>query len=120
MKIRFGYEIAYDSGPGVPMVVMLTAQPNATQRIIRSDLLHIAPDLSATYYIDGFGNTCARFVCRGGTVALEADGLIEDSGIPEKTAFEALEVPVESLPHDVLSYLLGSRYCETDLLMDEA
>jgi transglutaminase-like putative cysteine protease len=120
MKISIGYEIAYDSAPGVPMIVMLTAQPNATQRIIRSDGLHIAPDLPTTYYKDGFGNTCARLVCVGGTVTLKADGLIEDSGFPEAAVLNAPEVPVESLANDALSYLLGSRYCETDLLIDEA
>ncbi|MGA2563366.1 MAG: transglutaminase family protein [Steroidobacteraceae bacterium] len=120
MLIRFGYDIAYDSAPGVLMVVMLAAQPNATQRIVRSDELYVAPSLSPTYHIDGFGNTCARFVCRGGAVTLKADGLIEDSGVPEAAVLDALEVPVESLPSEVFSYLLGSRYCETDLLMNEA
>jgi transglutaminase-like putative cysteine protease len=120
MKIRFGYEIAYNSAAGVPMLVMLTAQPSATQRIVRSDGLHIAPDLHPAYYLDGFGNTCARFVCRGGALTLQADGLIEDSGLPEAAVLDALEVPLESLPNDALSYLLGSRYCETDLLMDNA
>ena len=120
MQIRFGYEIAYDSAPGVPMVVMLAAQPNPTQRIVRSDALHVTPGLSPAHYIDAFGNPCARFVCRGGTVTLKADGLIEDSGLPEAAVLDAREVPVESLPYDVLSFLLGSRYCETDLLMNEA
>jgi len=120
MKIRFGYEIAYNSAAGVPMVVMLTAQPSATQRIVRSDKLHIAPDLHPAYHLDGFGNTCARFVCRGGDLTLQADGLIEDSGSPEPAVLDALEVPLESLPNDALSYLLGSRYCETDLLGDKA
>ena len=30
------------------------------------------------------------------------------------------ETPVEELPDDVLGYLLGSRYCETDHLSDLA
>ena len=33
---------------------------------------------------------------------------------------EAQQLCVESLPDEVLVYLLGSRYCETDILMEQA
>jgi transglutaminase-like putative cysteine protease len=120
MKIRFGYDIAYNSFPGVPMVVLLSAQPNSTQRLLRSDQITIEPHLPTTAYVDAFGNTCTRFICPPGPIRLRADGVIEDSGLPEAAFFGAYEVPVGCLPADTLIYLLGSRYCETDLLMGEA
>ena len=120
MKIRFGYEISYNSVHGIPMVVMLRAQPNSGQRIIQADDMVIEPDCPQTSYVDPFGNTCTRLVCPGGTVTLRADGLLEDSGKPEAAVLSAAEVPVAHLPTDTLQYLLSSRYCETDLLMTEA
>jgi transglutaminase-like putative cysteine protease len=120
MKIRFGYEIEYDSFAGVPMVVLLSAQPNTQQRLVQSDALMTEPHLASTTYMDAFGNTCRRFICPAGTVRLRADGILEDSGVPEAAVCDAQEVPVADLPPDALQYLLGSRYCETDLLMSEA
>ena len=45
---------------------------------------------------------------------------IRDSGHPDTTAPFAPQHPVQDLPYDTLRYLLGSRYCETQLLSDEA
>jgi transglutaminase-like putative cysteine protease len=120
MKIRIGYDIAYSSLAGVPMVVLLSAQTNASQRVIQSDHMVMEPNIASASYNDAFGNTCTRFICPGGTVRLHADGIIEDSGLPEAAVPAAEEVPVACLPADTLMYLLGSRYCETDLLMSEA
>jgi transglutaminase-like putative cysteine protease len=120
MKIRFGYDIAYSCAAGVPMVVLLSAQPNTGQWMVQSDIMMTDPGLASVAYTDAFGNTCKRFICPAGTVRLWADGVIEDSGIPEPAVFDAQELPVACLPADTLMYLLGSRYCETDLLMSEA
>jgi len=120
MKIRFGYDITYHSGAGVPMVVLLTARPNATQWMIQRDEMMMEPHLPRAQYTDAFGNLCTRFICRAGTMRLRADGILQDSGLPEPARLDAHEVPVESLPPDALVYLLASRYCETDLLMSEA
>jgi transglutaminase-like putative cysteine protease len=47
---------------------------------------------------------------------MSADFLIADSGEVDDQAPEAREIPVQDLPDDVLVYLLGSRYCDTDKL----
>jgi len=120
MKIRFGYDIRYNASAGVPMVVLLSAQPNARQRLVQNDAMVIEPYVPATTYRDVFGNDCTRFICPGGPVRLWADGVLEDSGLPEPAAFDAYEVRPEYLPDETLMYLLASRYCETDLLMGEA
>jgi transglutaminase-like putative cysteine protease len=120
MKIRFGYDITYNSYSGVPMVVLLSAQPNSTQWMVQRDDMVIEPYLPRTTYKDAFGNTCTRFICPAGVIRLRANGILEDTGLPEPAIFDAEEVPVERLPPDALVYLLASRYCETDLLMNEA
>jgi transglutaminase-like putative cysteine protease len=120
MKIRFGYDISYNASTGVPMVVMLSAQPSARQRLVEKDTMFIEPAVPASTYRDAFGNICSRFICPGGPIRLQANGILEDSGLPEAAAFDAYEAAPENLPDKTLVYLLASRYCETDLLMDEA
>jgi transglutaminase-like putative cysteine protease len=71
-------------------------------------------------FTDLFGNRCYRFVAPGGPLQLSSRTSIRDSG--ELDAYEpgAEEVPVGQLPSDVLRYLLGSRYCEVDILSQQA
>ena len=57
-----------------------------------------------------------EFLAPGGRFEVSADFLIADSGRPDDYAPSASEIPVQHLPSEVLPYLLGSRYCETDKL----
>ena len=45
---------------------------------------------------------------------------MRDSGLPDVVAPSAPQHAVEDLPSDTIGYLLGSRYCETDRLSDQA
>jgi transglutaminase-like putative cysteine protease len=120
MKIRFGYDISYNAAAGVPMVLLLSAQPNSRQRLLQRDTIQIEPRVPISTYRDVFGNVCSRFICPGGLIRLRSDGVLRDSGLPEPAAFDAREEAPGNLPDETLMYLLASRYCETDLLMDEA
>ena len=42
--------------------------------------------------------------------------IINDSGLPDIVEPEAEQLPIEELPDDVMVFLLGSRYCDTDHL----
>jgi transglutaminase-like putative cysteine protease len=120
MKIRIGYELVFSCPQPVPMIFMLHVHPSRAADLLRPDRMVIDPEVPIDTYIDLFGNTCTRIVAPPGTIRITADGLIQDSGLPEPGFEEAQETPVELLPHDALMYLLGSRYCETQVLMDEA
>ncbi|MEA1835303.1 transglutaminase family protein, partial [Methylobacterium durans] len=43
-----------------------------------------------------------------------------DDGLPDVVAADARQIPVQDLSDDVLIYLLGSRYCDTDKLTETA
>ena len=66
--------------------------------------------------IDEFGNLRTRTVAPAGIIQLSTDFMIADSGLPDEVAPWAQECPVAELPDEALSFLLGSRYCETDRL----
>jgi transglutaminase-like putative cysteine protease len=120
MKIRFGYEIVYRCPQPVPMILMLHVHPSRTPDLLRPDEMKITPPGATVTYTDAFVNTCTRIIAPAGSVRITADGIIEDNGLPEPSFPEAKEHPIEELPHDTLMYLLGSRYCETQHLMNDA
>lgn len=120
MNIRFGYEITYYCAQPTPLVLMLHARPGPTQRLLVRDLMRTDPLVPVAQYTDAFGNLCTRLEAPTGLLRVTADGLLLDSGVPEPQVARAREVPVGSLPHDALVFILPSRYCESDVLGPEA
>jgi hypothetical protein len=75
---------------------------------------------SANTYHDGFGNFCHVIRAPAGRLTMSSDFLVQDKGEPDAIAPQAEQHALEDLPVDVLIYLLGSRYCETDRLSNTA
>ncbi len=120
MKIRFGYELIYGVPQLTPMIFTLHCQPHGTQRLVKPDIMRTEPSVPLSFYPDAFGNTCTRVEAPPGIFRVTADGILEDAGLPEPAYWAAHEHAVRDLPPDTLQYLLASRYCETDLLMNDA
>jgi transglutaminase-like putative cysteine protease len=59
-------------------------------------------------------------VAPAGELTISTDALNVDSGLSDPVEPTAREHEIAELPHDALVFLLGSRYCETDRLMDAA
>lgn len=120
MLIRCGYDIRFTTRAPTPMMALLGVHPSRTADLRSTPHLASNPAVEITEYTDAFGNVASRFVLPEGETILSNDFVIEDSGIPDRTVPDARQLPVEELPDDVLVYLLGSRYCETDRLSDTA
>jgi transglutaminase-like putative cysteine protease len=120
MLIQVGYEIVFNCIQETPMILMVNIHYSRALDIVRPDLLTTDPATRVTSYRDGFGNWCSRIVAPIGRIRLKGDGVIRDSGQPEIWAHSAQQVALQDLPEETLVFLLGSRYCETDLLSDEA
>jgi transglutaminase-like putative cysteine protease len=120
MKIRFGYELIYSSVAPSPVIFMLRCRPDERQRLLIADMMQTEPGVPLESYTDNFGNLCTRLIAPSGRIRVTADALLEDSGLPEPEVLTAREIPVSELPPDTLTYILGSRYCDTDLLSAEA
>ena len=82
--------------------------------------MRIDPPIPANTYHDSFGNFCHVIRAPAGRLTMSTDFLMQDSGEPDATAPQAEQHALEDLPVDVLIYLLGSRYCETDRLSNIA
>jgi transglutaminase-like putative cysteine protease len=120
MLIRLGYDIIFDIPRDVAMVALLNVHPSRLSDLREPDRLKVEPAIDVDCYHDTFGNFCCRFLAPAGQIRLSNSTLIYDSGRPDEVNPAAREVPVQNLPHDVLRYLLSSRYCEVDKMLNIA
>lgn len=114
MFIRLGFEAAFDFVAPTATVVMGYLHPERELTIRQLEPLSVTPNASIDEYYDSFGNRCGRTVVPAGLVSFRTSALIEDDGLPDRQAWNALQHQPQDLPNDVLQFLLPSRYCETD------
>jgi transglutaminase-like putative cysteine protease len=120
MKLRVGYDLAYDCPQPTPMMLMLNTHYSRVDDVLVADLLRTDPPVAIGQYRDGFGNLCARILAPAGRIMLSTDALLDVSDEPETWGADGGQHPVEDLPDECLVFLLGSRYCETDLMSEIA
>jgi len=120
MQLRIGFELVYNFPQPTPIILHVNVHYSRAFDMVVPDRLTTEPYVPITGYRDGFGNLCARGVAPAGRFRLSADSVIRDSGLPDQMVFEAGQDSVEDLPEETLIFLLGSRYCETDLLSQTA
>ncbi|HEV7415136.1 MAG TPA: transglutaminase family protein [Tianweitania sediminis] len=120
MLIRIGYELGIQCPMPTPIISALEVRPERRVDLVREHRPQLTPDTPSTLYPDQFGNLCRRFTAPAGDLTLRYDAVIADSGDYELVNPLIREVPIAELPDDVMVYMLGSRYCDTDLMMDAA
>jgi transglutaminase-like putative cysteine protease len=121
MHIRCGYDIIHDCAAPTPMLLMLSLRPERMSDLVTPHVITFEPNVVTRQYNDSFGNLCTRLVAPPGQMRIHADFLVEDSGEPDEiVGDDAVQHPVDDLPDEALMFLLGSRYCETDQLMNVA
>jgi transglutaminase-like putative cysteine protease len=118
--LRVGYELIYECPKPTPMILMLNIHRSRASDIIVPDFITTSPAVPIAFYDDAFGNRCSRIVAPTGEIRITADCTVRDTGIPDVVADWAQQHSVQDLPEDVLVFILGSRYCETDRLTEAA
>jgi transglutaminase-like putative cysteine protease len=117
MKVHIGCEFEWESSGPTPSVWQIRARP---EECLLSESWATDPQLGRAFYSDTFGNVCDRLTLPVGTLKLTYDAVAEVSGQPDPVDIYARQVPVEDLPAEALIYLLPSRYCQSDVLFDDA
>jgi len=126
MHIRYGYRLEITCERPMPVITMLDVHPDRRHDLTEADDMVVTaldasiPPLAPISYFDQFGNICRRVTAPVGGIRLEAQGTIFDSGFNDPVVPDAVELTPDNLPDEVLVYLLGSRYCETDSLAQQA
>jgi transglutaminase-like putative cysteine protease len=114
MILRLGYDIQFELPAPAAIVALLNVHPSRVADLRAPDELRVEPAAQTDTYIDSFGNRCVRFLAQQGPLRLSNSTLVYDTGEPDRQNFDAREIPVQKLPHEVLRYLYSSRYCEVD------
>ncbi|MEO8240748.1 MAG: transglutaminase family protein [bacterium] len=120
MLIRYGYDITVSCMQDTPMICMMSARDDRRDDMRRQAGIVTDPSVPTSSYRDMFGNTCRRFVAPAGLFRIRDDNTVFTSDQPDPVQPWLQETPVAELPDEVLVYLLGSRYCETDRLSQMA
>lgn len=118
MKSRVGYEFTYRFPQPTPCLLMLNVHHSRVSDLTVPDHVMTDPSTPVNGYRDGFGNWCCRLIAPAGPVRIFSNSIIRDSGQFDSYAPGAGQVPVEYLPDDALVFLLASRFCESDKLLD--
>ncbi len=120
MLIKVGYELAYAAEHATPMVMMLSLHPSRMGDLVRPENIWTSPPTPISYYRDTFNNVCGRLVAPAGGITFYNEAFVRDTGRPDDVAPGTQQLPIDHLPDECLMYLMASRYCETDKLMDVA
>ena len=120
MRIHVGCKLRFEFPQTTPMIATLNVHFSRVSALERPDYLVTNPSVPIEGYRDSFGNWCSRLVAPSGHFSLGTDAIIRDSGMSDPIDLNALQHQVQHLPAEVILFLLGSRYCETDRLSDEA
>ncbi len=97
---------------------MLRPRSGHAQWVV-AERYELKPWVSATEYVDGYGNLCQRFVIPQGRMVMKVSSEVE---VADQLAVDvhAQFTQVASLPDSALVYLLQSRYCPSDKMEDRA
>jgi transglutaminase-like putative cysteine protease len=118
--IRLGYDMTYECPRPTPMVLTLNVHYSRVSDLVRPDHMMVSPSTPVTSYRDSYGNWVTRMVAPAGSTRLSSRAIVRDSGLPEPILPWLEQRPVQQLPDSTLLYLLGSRYCESDVLSNTA
>jgi transglutaminase-like putative cysteine protease len=112
MWLRTTCKLAFNIGVPTPFVLMLRPRSGA-QQWVASEEYRLEPSIPVIEFTDDYGNLCQRLIAPAGTfeVYTSAEVLTSDNS---DQAFGAPFVEIQHLPDAVFTYLLPSRYCESD------
>jgi transglutaminase-like putative cysteine protease len=71
-------------------------------------------------YVDHYGNRCERFELAAGATSITYEADLSLARAADVIASGAAETPVQSLPDEVLTFVMPSRFCLPDELGHEA
>jgi len=120
MLIKIGYEFLFQVETPSLMLLMVAVHPDREQSVRHHAGMIIEPYLPFEEFSDVYGNRCRRIIAPMGPLRLWDEMVVEDSGQPDPVVPWARQFVAQELPSETLLFLLASRYCEVDRLMEIA
>jgi len=118
MWLRIGCELQFEIEVPTPFILMLRPRSGAQQWVAR-DEFKIKPNVPVVEFTDDYGNLCQRLVAPPGVFSIQTNADVKTSELVDVEPGASF-IEIQRLPHNTLSYLLPSRYCESDRFSDLA
>lgn len=120
MFIRIGFEITIASRFETPLVLALSPHSSFAGRVFGSSSVRADPAVPLENFLDTFGNQLTRLIAAPGRQTLWSDCIVEVDGQPDEVDRGARQHAIADLPSETLQFLTASRYCESDVMSQEA
>lgn len=118
MILNAGVTMQVEAGAETPLVLILRPQGGAGQNVISSEL-RIEPLVEIREFTDTFGNLCQRVVLQPGAYTITSLCTVDCPDQIDVDTYAGFTL-VQELPDDVLQFLLQSRYCPSDMMLEMA
>ena len=117
MRLRSGCRFEHEVATPSPAVVLVS--PHSIEHgSVLEERWTSEPSLATSPFTDLYGNRCARLMLPAGRSVLGYDAVCAIEPQPEPVPGSAdPQHRIETLPDSLLHWLLPSRYCESDVLL---
>ncbi|QXP79020.1 transglutaminase family protein [Winogradskyella sp. HaHa_3_26] len=112
MRLRTSCDLKFEIFEPTPFILMLRPRSGSQQWVEREDY-KITPSTPVFEFTDNYGNLCQRLIAQPGIFSISTASEVITSNFIDQ-GFGAPFIEIQNLPDAVLSYLLPSRYCESD------
>lgn len=120
LQVRVGCRLIYDAVQPVPVVLGIRPPSEAAQRI-EAELMTVGDGLPMERFMDGHGNAVDRVILPAGTTEIHHDALVAVTAEPDNARLTQSSATWPALlPPELLRYVLPSRYCDSDKLLNFA
>ena len=119
LRVRVGAELVYSSASPTPMIFLVRPRDRYWHHLVE-ERRSITGGVPLTSYLDAFDNDVWRVVAPEGEFRICHDAVVDLPAAEDPFLPDLPKTPVEDLPSDVLAFLLPSRHCQSDLLIDDA
>jgi transglutaminase-like putative cysteine protease len=120
INVRLGCQFEYITEPGAELIAIV--EPSVVSgrpRCLYSER-SVEPSTAIRTYQDVYGNNCWRVTAQGTNLTVRYDGVFEVSDEPDFADWSASEHRMGEIPDDAILFTLPSRYCQSDMLVQDA
>lgn len=118
MRLSTRCYLEFDISMPTTFIFMLRPRSGAHQWVASEEYRH-EPLVPVNEFTDNYGNLCQRLIAPQGSFKITTVSEVTTSDFSDQSPGAAF-IDIDSLPNSVLSYLLPSRFCESDKFLSLA
>jgi transglutaminase-like putative cysteine protease len=119
--IQIGVGCTFEFVAAVDTHAIVMVEPHLSEiGNVAATKFDIDPHTPSHVYLDQFGNSCRRVNLAAGPVTLRFDAEVLAVGDPDPSFLDAPQLDPHELSDDTLTFVLPSRFCQSDQMLDAA